>query len=298
MFKNLSPEALGLSTSQNELIELALSFGFRGIELDVADFAAQAKEQGLPKARRLLDSAKLKIGCFSLPVRWEADDETFRSELARLPDVLGPAVEIGATRALTVVAPASDERPYHQNFEFHRERLGKVAQVLLTMGVQLGVGFSAEAARREGKAFEFIHSLDALTLLLGMLGAKNVGVWLDLWQLWASGGTLDLVRQKLKAEQIVAVSLSDVADPGDDPERQPAESRRLPGETGVIDSAAALTMLAELGYAGPVTPRPHSSQFAGMRRDDIVKLAGEKLDAVWKAAGLSPSGKLAASADR
>lgn len=298
MFKNLSPEALGLSTSQNELIELALSFGFRGIDLDVTDFAAQVKEQGLPKARRLLDSAKLKIGCFSLPVRWDADDETFRGDLARLPDILGPAVEIGATRATTTVAPASDERPYHQNFEFHRERLGKVAQVLATMGVQLGVGFSAEAAQREGKAFEFIHGLDALTLLLSMLGAKNVGVWLDLWQLWVSGGTLDVVRQKLKADQIVTVSLSDVADPGDDPERQSAESRRLPGETGVIDSAAALTMLAELGYAGPVTPQPHSSQFAGMRRDDIVKLAGEKLDAVWKAAGLSPSGKLGASAGR
>ena len=75
MFKNLNTEALGLSASQSELIELALSFGFKGIDLDVVDFSAQVKEHGLPKARRLLDSAKLKIGAFKLPVRqgfWSA----------------------------------------------------------------------------------------------------------------------------------------------------------------------------------------------------------------------------------
>ncbi|HXT60972.1 MAG TPA: TIM barrel protein [Pirellulales bacterium] len=298
MFKNLNPEALGLSTSQNELIELALSFGFRGIDLDVVEFAAQVKEQGLPKARRLLDSAKLKIGTFKLPVRWYADEATFRGDLQKLPDLLGPAVEIGATRALTEIEPASDERPYHQNFEFHQKRLAELAAALEPKGVRLGVGFSAAASDRQGKAFEFIHTLDALLMLLGMTPAKNLGVSLDLWHLWASGGSFDVVRTKLKPEQIVAVQLADVADPGAEPEGQPVASRRLPGETGTIDTPAVLTALAELGYSGPVTPLPHSSQFAGLRRDQIVKLTGERLDAAWKAAGLSPAGKLSAVAGR
>jgi sugar phosphate isomerase/epimerase len=308
MFKNLNPEALGLSTSQNELIELALSFGFRGIDLDVVELAAQVKEQGLPKARRLLDSAKLKIGAFKLPVRWYADEATFRGDLQKLPDLLGPAVEIGATRAMTNIEPASDERPYHQNFEFHQKRLAELAAALEPKGVRLGVGFSAAASDRQGKAFEFIHTLDALLMLLGMTPAKNLGVSLDLWHLWASGGSFDVVRTKLKPEQIVAVQVADVADPGPEPEGQtpdgqtadgqPIASRRLPGETGTIDTPAVLTALAEMGYSGPVTPLPHSSQFAGMRRDQIVKLAGERLDAAWKAAGLSPAGKLSAVAGR
>ena len=298
MFKNLNPEALGLSTSQNELIELALSFGFRGIDLDVVEFAAQVKEQGLPKARRLLDSAKLKIGTFKLPVCWYADEATFRGDLQKLPDLLGPAVEIGATRALTEIEPASDERPYHQNFEFHQKRLAELAAALEPKGVRLGVGFSAAASDRQGKAFEFIHTLDALLMLLGMTPAKNLGVSLDLWHLWVSGGSFDMVRTKLKPEQIVAVQLADVADPGAEPEGQPVASRRLPGETGTIDIPAVLTSLAELGYSGPVTPLPHSSQFAGLRRDQIVKLTGERLDAAWKAAGLSPAGKLSAVAGR
>lgn len=298
MFKNLNPEALGISTGQNELIELALSFGFRGIDLDVVEFAAQVKEQGLPKARRLLDSAKLKIGTFKLPIRWYADEATFRGDLQKLPDLLGPAVEIGATRALTEIEPASDERPYHQNFEFHQKRLAELAAALEPKGVRLGVGFSAAASDRQGKAFEFIHTLDALLMLLGMTPAKNLGVSLDLWHLWASGGSFDVVRTKLKPEQIVAVQLADVADPGAEPEGQPVASRRLPGETGTIDTPAVLTALAELGYSGPVTPLPHSSQFAGLRRDQIVKLTGERLDAAWKAAGLSLAGKLSAVAGR
>lgn len=297
MYKNLNSEALGLSASQSELIELALSFGFRGIDLDVVDFAAQVKEQGLPKARRLLDSAKLKIGAFKLPVRWQADDETYKQDLQKLPELIGPAVEIGASRAVTHIEPASDERPYHQNFEFHRNRLGELAKALEPKGVRLGVGFSAAAADRAGKAFEFIHSFDALVMLLGMTPASNLGVAVDLWQLWASGGSIELVR-KLKPQQIVAVYVSDVANPGAEPEKQPLASRRLPGETGAIDAAAALTALAEVGYSGPVTPLPDASQFAGMRRDAIAKLAGERLDAAWKAAGLSPSGKLAAGAGR
>jgi sugar phosphate isomerase/epimerase len=130
-----------------------------------------------------------------------------------------------------------------------------------------------------------------------MVPAQNLGVTVDLWQLWASSGSIDLLR-KLKPQQLVAVYVSDVANPGTEPEKQPLASRRLPGETGTIDVAAALSTLAEMGYAGPITPLPDSSQFAGMRRDAIVKLAGEKLDAAWKAAGLSPTGKLAAGAGR
>ena len=37
MFKNLSPRALALSGSQSELIESALSFGFRGLDLDLME---------------------------------------------------------------------------------------------------------------------------------------------------------------------------------------------------------------------------------------------------------------------
>ncbi|HEX5446285.1 MAG TPA: TIM barrel protein, partial [Pirellulales bacterium] len=156
-------------------------------------------------------------------------------------------------------------------------------------------GFESSDAARRDKHFEFIHDLDALLVLLSTVGQSNVGLSLDVWHVWAAGGSLDAVSKKLKADQIVAVALADAAQPdATQPDATQPESgdphdaatRLLPGETGVIDSAAALSMLADLDYDGPVTPLPDRSRFAGMRRDAIAKLAGEKLDAVWQAAGL------------
>ena len=43
MFKNLNPSALGVSGHQSELIELALTYGFEGTDLNVADFATRAR---------------------------------------------------------------------------------------------------------------------------------------------------------------------------------------------------------------------------------------------------------------
>jgi sugar phosphate isomerase/epimerase len=293
MFKNLNSEALGVSGSQSQLIEMALSFGFKGIDLDILDFTEQVKAHGLPHARRLIDSAKLKLGSFKLPVDWRGDDATFKKDLDLLPAYIATAAELGCTRVVTHVEPGCDQRPYHQNFEFHRQRLTEIAKKLEPSGIRLGVGFIAAADVRHGKAFEFIHNLDALLMLLSMVTAKNVGVSLDVWQLYAGGGSIDSLK-KLTAEKIVTVQLADATN---DPaaEKWHSKNRLFPGETGVIDCPAILVALAEKGYDGPVTPVPHVNRVANMRRDAIAKLAGEKLDQVWKAAGLSPAGKLAAS---
>ena len=86
MFKNLSTDGLGISGRQSEIIELVLSFGFKGIDLDLLDFQRQVATHGLPHARRLLDSARLKIGTFALPLIWDEDDETYRQGLEKLPE--------------------------------------------------------------------------------------------------------------------------------------------------------------------------------------------------------------------
>ena len=60
MFKNLNAKFLGISGTQSELIELALTYGFDSIDFDVVDFANRAKLRGMDYARRLFDSAKLR----------------------------------------------------------------------------------------------------------------------------------------------------------------------------------------------------------------------------------------------
>lgn len=294
MFRNLSLESLGLSGQQDsELIESALSNVFRGVGLDVPAFQQRAESLGLDRARRLFDSAKLKFGIAPLPFDVAADEETFQAGMASLPAWAELSAQIGCTRWETLLAPASDERPYHANFEFYRARLGLVAKALEPHGIRLGVGFDAAPAARLDKHFEFIHSFDATLMLVSMVGASNLGMIIDAWQIFASGGSAAEIVRKLPAAQIVSVRLADAA-ADTVPGEAAATSRVLPGETGLIDSVALLTALAEIAYDGPVTPTADATRFAGEGRQAILKQTRDCLDAVWKEAGLTPSGKLAA----
>ncbi|NUQ60859.1 MAG: sugar phosphate isomerase/epimerase [Pirellulales bacterium] len=289
MFKNLSASALGVTGHQSEIIELALTYGFRGIDVNIQEFTTRVKDHGMPYARRLIDSAKVRVGRFQLPIAWESDDEAFQKELDRLPAIAEAAGEIGCTRTIVTINPASERRPYHENFEFHRRRLAEICKRLEPAGVRLGVGFRAAENLRKGQAFQFIHDLDALSLLVNMVAAGNIGILLDVWDLYVSGGSLDNVRG-LPAEQIVAVQLADL--PADEPPGSVTEADRLlPGATGRMDIPAVLAVLKEKGYDGPVTVKASRKAFSASRRDEVVKEAGAALDSVLRAAGVAGEGR-------
>lgn len=291
MFKNLSCEVLGISGRDSEIIELVLSHGFKGLDIELVDFAEQVQTQGMARAARLITSARLKIGSFRLPVRWEGEPSAYQADLEKLPALLEIAQQVGATRAVTLIEPGTDDRPYHENFEFHRRRFCEIADALAPYKMRLGLGFLAPTSCRAGLSFQFLRTVDEVLQLLPMIGRPNVGLAIDTWHWHLGGGTLEQLRA-LPIDKIVTVSLADAAH---DTTADNAElaSRRLPGDGGAIDIPAVLTALAELRYDGPVTPAPDKSQLAGLGRDTIVKQVSASLDGVWKGAGLSMSGKLA-----
>jgi len=285
MFKNLNPSALGVSGHQSEIIELALTYGFTAIDLSITEFATRVRLKGMPYARRLLDSAKLRVGTFALPVSWDADDATFQQELKKLPEYAGCAAELKCSCATAVLAPGNDRRPYHENFEFHRQRFQEICSVFKPFGIRLAVGFQAAESLRRNAAFQFIHDLDALALLVDMTGEPAMGLLLDVWELYACGGSLENVR-KIPVERIAAVQVADM--PAETPLAELDDKCRwLPGaEGGRIDLVEFLMILREKGYAGPVTLKASRSAFQSRRRDLVVKQAGESLEKVWVAAGL------------
>jgi len=294
MFKNLDPSALGVTGHQSEIIELALSYGFRGMDVDMAEFAGRVKLHGLKYARRLIESAHIRVGTFLLPLDWDVDDETFRHGLQELAEYGQIAAELGCTRCVCTIAPAGDRRPYHENFEFHKRRFTDICGALEPAGVRLGVGFRAAEGLRRGQAFQFIHDQDALLLLLNMVGASNLGLLLDVWDLHVAGGSVETIRG-LSIPQIVAVQLADL--PADVPASEITEEQRLlPGSGGKVDCPAVLTALAQGGYDGPVTIKADRKAFESTRRDRIVRQAGDVMDRLWKAVGLTQDGKLAAVA--
>ena len=283
MFRNLSTIGLPLSGRPSELIELALSFGFDAMDIDIVDFRQQAEAFGVPHARRLMVSARLKAGVFHLPVDLSGDDADFDRDVAVLPKFLEFAAATEAHRAVARIAPASDEHSFKDFFELHRRRLDALGDLLAPHGIMLGLAVTPEAEAREGKAHQFIHTVEGLLGLVAVAHGQ-VGAVADAWALHVNGEPLELI-EKAPRGRLVEVRLSDAPREATGPALTHAQ-RLMPAETGVIDNAGLLRHAKAAGFDGPVTPWADRATLTGRGREKIVRLAGDRLDAVWKEAGL------------
>ncbi|MDQ2653179.1 MAG: sugar phosphate isomerase/epimerase, partial [Chloroflexota bacterium] len=110
----------------------------------------------------------------------------------------------------------------------------------------------------------------------------NVGVMLDSWHLFASGGSLADIGQ-LTNDDIVVVHVND-APAGIPWDEQIDTVRTLPTETGVIDLAGFMRALQHLAYDGPVMPEPFSQRINDLAAHDPLAAAREAsraMDALW-----------------
>ncbi len=283
MFRNLSTVGLPLSGRPSELIELALSFGFDAMDIDIVDLKQQADVYGVPHARRLMVSARLKSGTFQLPVHLDADAATYEQEMAALPKLLEMAEAAEAKRAVATIAPASDEHSFKDFFELHRSRLHDIGDLLAKHDISLGLNVRPEAEAREGKAFSFIHTFEGL-LGLVLVAHERVGAIADSWVFHVTGEPLDLIS-KVPQGRLVEVRLSDA--PRDtEASALTTVQRLMPGDTGVISMSAILSQANTAGFDGPVTPWADRTALAGRGREKIVRVAGDRLEQAWKEAGL------------
>jgi sugar phosphate isomerase/epimerase len=283
MFRNLSTVGLPLSGRPSELIELALSFGFDAMDIDILDFQQQADTFGVPHARRLMVSARLKAGVFHLPVELAADEAAFERDMKALPRFLELAEATEATRAVATIAPASDEHSFKDFFELYRTRLHTIGDLLAARNIMLGLAIQPEAEAREGKAHQFISTYEGL-LGLVTVAHERIGAVADAWALHVTGEPVEMI-EKTPRGRLVEVRLSDAPREGAGSSLSHAQ-RLMPGETGIIDSAAVLRHAKAAGFEGPVTPWADRATLAGRGREKIVRLAGDRLEAAWKDAGL------------
>ena len=142
MFKNLNPSALGVSGHQSEIIELALTYGFAGIDLNMVEFAARVRLKGMPYARRLIDSAKIRVGTFPLPLEWDTDDETFQKELKKLPEYAECAAELGCTAMHGRAGPGRRQSALPREFRVPSSPLPRYLRGLEADGRPVGRGLS------------------------------------------------------------------------------------------------------------------------------------------------------------
>ena len=276
MYKNLSPSAIGVLGRQSELLEIALTHRFKGLDIELGELLRRAQTSGPQQACRYLCSAAMKIGGFDLPWQWSGDEKAFQADLEQAGPLLEICTALNADRCFTTIAPTCEERPFHENFQFHVARLQQLADFLAPANVKIGLNLLAAPSDRADGGFEFIHQVDPLLLLVNSIQRENVGIVLDAWQWTVGGGDVSKLKT-LRGDQIIAVRLADI--PADaDLATITNEQRLMPGDGGQIDAAALLATLEEIGFDGPVSVAPWPGLFKGQTREAIVSKASAALD--------------------
>jgi sugar phosphate isomerase/epimerase len=291
MYATIGPDQLGIrGLSLSDAIALARAAGFAGLSFDSRAAARAVDERGLDTVQDQFAQAGVRPALWNLPVAWR-DDDQWQADLRELPRLAATARALGATRTATYMPSGSDERSFQENFDWHVARLRPIAEVLRDEGCQFGIEFIGPKTYRAAFRHEFIHTLDGVMELVAAIGTGNVGVMLDSWHLYTSGGSLaDLER--LTNPDVVVVHVND-APAGIARDEQIDTVRTLPMETGVIDLVGFMRALREMGYDGPVMPEPFSQRINDLAATDpeaAAREAARSMDALWRAAGLEVMG--------
>jgi sugar phosphate isomerase/epimerase len=288
MFKTLGPPMVGIrNLTLPESIALARRTGFAGLGFDIKEAAGLAQAQGTASVRDLFAGAGIIPAHWGLPVAWR-QDARWRADLDELPGLAALGRELGCTRTATAMPAGSNDLSYADNFAWHVARFRPIAEVLRDQGCRFGIEFIGPKTYRAQFKHEFIYTLDGLMELAAAIGTGNVGVLLDSYHLYTSGGTPDDL-DRLTADDIVLVHVND-APAGIARDEQQDLVRALPMETGVIDLPGFMRKVRQTGYAGPVTPEPFSQRVNDLAAADPESAAQEvarSMDALWRASGLT-----------
>jgi folate-dependent phosphoribosylglycinamide formyltransferase PurN len=135
MYTSFGPGALGIELSFPDAAALAADAGFEGIQVDAAFLDAH----GPDVYRAVLEEYGLRSGSLSLPVDLTGDRDSYEADLDALPGIARRAAAVGCARTSTYIMSFSDDRPFEENFAFHRDRLDPVAETLDEYGIDLVV---------------------------------------------------------------------------------------------------------------------------------------------------------------
>ncbi len=280
MYRTLVPGAIGVKVPFAEAVRLAAQYGFQGIAVSLAEVQAL----GLEETRRLLQDYHLVAALSGMPVNFRQDEATFEHDLAELPTFCQVMAELGCTRLATWLMPWHETLPYQAHFAQLRERTARICEVLARYGLRYGLEFVGPETARAGKPYPFIHDLAGLLELIRAVGAENLGVLLDSWHWYTSGGTAEELDQ-LSDQLVVVVHVND-APAGIPREKQMDQVRAMPGETGVIDIATFLRALARMRYSGPIVVEPFCAWLGELAPEEAVAATAKSLDKIWALAGL------------
>jgi sugar phosphate isomerase/epimerase len=279
MSLHLSCGAIGVKASQTDVVDYAARFGFDSVDADGKYLAALAPTD----LARLLDRMReqhISWAIAGLPVDFRKDDAAFTESMKMFPAFAAGLRRAGVVNVTTWITPTSADRIYPENLRVHARRLSACADVLQDHGLRLGLEYVGPKTSWSALRFPFVHTMAEMKNLIGEIERLNVGFVLDSWHWYTAGESKkDLVS--LRGDQIVSVDLNDA--PAGIPADQQVDSRReLPAATGVIDVAAFLGALQEIGYTGPVRVEPFNDVVRRMPPEQAIAAAKAALDKAFR----------------
>jgi sugar phosphate isomerase/epimerase len=284
MYKNLNATVLGVSGRQSELIELAMTYGFRGLDIDIVDLVKRTQRSEFEKAARYLLSAKMLVSGFETPIDLDSDEASFEKTLAQLPATIEIAGKVNARAGFLRLPAATDRLPFPEYFEVLKKRVERIAEIFAANKVMLGLYFSAAIENRENRQFKFIQDVEGFLAFFNACKNPSIGLVIDTFNWVVGGGTFEQLAA-IPGNRIAVLRLAD-AETLPTIEEASLKMRQLAGTTGVIDNVRVVSVLSKAGFEGPITAFGHASNFSGMTRDSIVAKSQDSLDNVLAGAGL------------
>lgn len=258
---HLSAGSIGVKADQRQAFAYAHQYGFEAIDAD-SGFLAGLDASALAGFAAEMKARNIVWGTSGLSVDFRTTEENFIRTLGEFPRRCAALQRAGATRVTTWISPAHNELPYLANLRLHARRLRECARIAGDHGCRLGLEYVGPKTSWTARRFPFVHSMKQMKELIAEIGMGNVGFVLDSWH-WYTANETAADLKTLTPWDIVSVDLND-APAGRSLDEQKDLERAVPMETGVIDLAAFLNTLNELGCDAPVRCEPFSASLRAM----------------------------------
>ncbi|MEM7316466.1 MAG: TIM barrel protein [Planctomycetota bacterium] len=277
MYKILNTRGLGVSGKQNELIELALTFGFSGVEVDMQDLVGRHDAMGKEFACQFLQSAKIDMGTFCLPVDLGAENEKYGASIAKVDTILDLAETLNAKTCYVPIDTNNENFSFQECFENHQTRLQELAERFASKNINIGLSLAASTAEPPEGTFKFIQTAEEILTLAKAISAPNVGVCLNTWEWVLGGGTLDMITSA-GFDVIKEIRLADIPADADKANINASDRTTLPGEVADSFSYQVMKAAVEANPDLPVSAATELSTYSGGSRDKVIKLISRNLD--------------------
>lgn len=259
--------SIGVGADFPAAVALAQKYGFESVNIEPGELSklSESKRREMPA---MLKEKGLVWGAAGLPVEFRKDEESFQRDLKQLPDLAKAMQDAGITRVGTWLMPVHAQLTYMANFRQHARRLRECCRILGDHGQRFGMEYVGPKTLWASSRHSFVHTMSETKDLIAEIGLKNVGFVLDSWHWYTAHETIEDLRT-LTNDDIIACDLND-APAGIEVDQQIDSKRELPCATGVIDLAAFLKTLVEIGYDGPIRAEPFNAPLNALDDDAAV----------------------------